>query len=125
MSTLPVVQDEKHQRLEVKLRRELGDQVLRLLDDNLTEDILLNPDGSLWVKRTGHCFCRIGEMPAAQAASALGTIAALAGNRIESRTPDPRNGASYRRQPLRRHRLAGCPTAGVRESPPSPQDLQS
>jgi hypothetical protein len=46
MSTLAVVQDEQHQRLEVKLRRELGDQVLRLLDDTLTEDILLNPDGS-------------------------------------------------------------------------------
>jgi type IV secretion system protein TrbB len=83
MSSLAVVQDQQHQRLEVKLRRELGDQVLRLLDDNLTEDILLNPDGSLWVKRMGEGFARIGEMPAAQAASAL------AGNRVESRAPHP------------------------------------
>src|ERR1022692_1873737 len=63
MSPPAIVQDEQHQRLEVKLRRELGDTVLRLLDDNLTEDILLNPDGSLWVKRMGHGFSRIGEMP--------------------------------------------------------------
>jgi type IV secretion system protein TrbB len=76
MSTLAVIQDEQHQRLEVKLRRELGEQVLQLLDDDLTEDILLNPDGSLWVKQMGQGFSRIGEMPAAQAASALGTIAA-------------------------------------------------
>jgi Flp pilus assembly CpaF family ATPase len=73
---MPLIHDEQHQRLEVKLRRELGEQVLRLLEDNLTEDILLNPDGSLWVKQMGHGFSRIGEMPATQAASALGTIAA-------------------------------------------------
>jgi Flp pilus assembly CpaF family ATPase len=79
MSTMPLVHDEQHQRLEVKLRRELGEQILRLLDDSLTEDILLNPDGSLWVKQMGHGFSRIGEIPAAQAASALGTIAAWRG----------------------------------------------
>ena len=87
MSTLAVVHDEQHQRLEVKLRRELGEQVLRLLDDNLTEDILLNPDGSLWVKRMGHGFSRIGEMPAAQAASALGTIAAWRGTVLNHEHP--------------------------------------
>ncbi len=87
MSTVPVVQDEQHQRLEVKLRRELGDQVLRLLEDNLTEDILLNPDGSLWMKRMGHGFSRIGEMPAAQAASALGTIAAWRGTVLNHERP--------------------------------------
>jgi len=87
MSTLTVVQDEQHQRLEVKLRRELGDQVLRLLDDTLTEDILLNPDGSLWVKRMGHGFARVGEMPAAQAASALGTIAAWRGTVLNHEHP--------------------------------------
>lgn len=73
---MPLIHDEQHQRLEVKLRRELGEQILRLLEDSLTEDILLNPDGSLWVKQMGHGFSRIGEMPATQAASALGTIAA-------------------------------------------------
>jgi len=79
--------DEQHQRLEVKLRRELGDQVLRLLDDNLTEDILLNPNGSLWAKRMGQGFSRIGEMPAAQAASALGTIAAWRGTVLNHERP--------------------------------------
>lgn len=87
MSTPALVQDEQHQRLEVKLRRELGEHVLRLLDDNLTEDILLNPDGSLWVKRMGHGFSRVGEMPAAQAASALGTIAAWRGTVLNHEHP--------------------------------------
>ena len=87
MSTPALVQDEQHQRLEVKLRRELGEHVFRLLDDNLTEDLLVNPDGSLWVKRMGDGFSRIGEMPAAQAASALGTIAAWRGTVLNHEHP--------------------------------------
>src|SRR6202050_4467027 len=87
MSTTPLIQDEQHQRLEVKLRRELGEQILQLLSDQLTEDILLNPNGSLWVKRMGHGFSRIGEMPAAQAASALGTIAAWRGTVLNHEHP--------------------------------------
>src|ERR1700685_518288 len=87
MSNPALIQDEQHQRLEAKLRRELGDHVLRLLDDSLTEDVLLNPNGSLWVKRMGHGFSRIGEMPAAQAASALGTIAAWRGTVLNHARP--------------------------------------
>jgi Flp pilus assembly CpaF family ATPase len=87
MSTLALIQDEQHQRLDVKLRRELGEQVLQLLYDPLTEDILLNPDGSLWVKQMGQGFSRIGEMPAAQAASALGTIAAWRGTVLNHEHP--------------------------------------
>ena len=86
MSTA-LIQDEQHQRLDVKLRRELGEQVLQLLYDPLTEDILLNPDGSLWVKQMGQGFSRIGEMPAAQAASALGTIAAWRGTVLNHEHP--------------------------------------
>ena len=37
-------QDEQHNRLEAKLKRELGDTVLELLSDDRTEDIVLNHD---------------------------------------------------------------------------------
>src|SRR6185295_15596916 len=53
-----------------------GDQVLALLEDDRAEDILLNPDSSLWVKRIGERFVRFGEMAPSRAESALGTIAA-------------------------------------------------
>ncbi len=76
LANLAVIHDEQHQRLEVKLRRELGDGVLSLLEDDRTEDVLLNPDSTLWVKRMGEGFAKVGQMPSAQAASALGTIAA-------------------------------------------------
>jgi Flp pilus assembly CpaF family ATPase len=41
--------------------------------------ILLNPDGALWVKRMSEGFTRLCEVPLAQAASALSTIAAWRG----------------------------------------------
>jgi type IV secretion system protein VirB11 len=63
-------------RLEAKLRRELGDLVLRALSDERTEDIVLNPDSRLWVKRQCEGFECVGGMAPAQAQSAMGTIAA-------------------------------------------------
>ncbi|MGI9074128.1 MAG: ATPase, T2SS/T4P/T4SS family [Bryobacteraceae bacterium] len=87
MGNLAVIHDEQHQRLEVKLRRELGDSVLSLLADDRTEDVLLNPDSSLWVKRMGEGFSRFGQMQPAQAASALGTIAAWRGTILNHEHP--------------------------------------
>ncbi len=87
MGNLAVIQDEQHQRLEVKLRRELGDCVLSLLADDRTEDILLNTDSSLWAKRMGEGLAKVGEMPRAQAASALGTIAAWRGTVLNHEHP--------------------------------------
>jgi type IV secretion system protein VirB11 len=71
--------DQHHARLEAKLRREMGDAVLQFLADERTEDVVLNPDSSLWVKRMGFDFQRVGEMSSAQAGSALNTIAAWKG----------------------------------------------
>ena len=71
-----LVRDEQQKRLEAKLKRELTDAVLGPLGDPRSEDIVLNPDSTLWVKRIGEGFRAIGEMSPAQAASALNTIAA-------------------------------------------------
>ncbi len=71
--------DSQYYRLEAKLKRELGDLVLGLLADDLTEDIVVNPDSSLWVKRQGAGFECCGTMAPGAAASALGTIAAWRG----------------------------------------------
>jgi len=73
------IQDEQRQRFEAKLRRELGDVVLGLLNDPGTEDILLNPDSVLWAKRMGEGFVAVGQILPPQAASAMNTIAAWKG----------------------------------------------
>jgi type IV secretion system protein TrbB len=78
---------EHEQRMELKLKRELGEQVLALLDDPRTEDILLNPDSSLWTKRLGEGFARVGQMSPTQAISALSTIAAWRGTILNHQNP--------------------------------------
>ena len=70
-------QNEQSQRLEVKLRRELGDTILSLLDDDAVEDIVLNPDSTLWVKQMGSGFTRVGQMSGSQAVCAMNTIASM------------------------------------------------
>ncbi len=87
MSNTAAINDEQHQRLEVKLRRELGDVVLKFLMDDRAEDILLNPDSSLWAKRMGEGFVHIGEMAPAAAASAMGTVAAWRGTVLNHERP--------------------------------------
>ena len=82
-----IAQDEQHNRLEAKLRRELGEIVLTALADERTEDVVLNPDSSLWIKQMGEGFVHVGEMPPAQAASALNTIAAWKGTVMNHEKP--------------------------------------
>src|SRR3954464_2768313 len=78
---------EHHGRLEAKLKREFGEIVLELLADDATEDIVLNPDSTLWVKRMSQGFQEVGCMPPAQAARALNTIAAWKGTVINHERP--------------------------------------
>jgi len=87
MATPALIHDEQHSRLEAKLKRELGEIILELLADERTEDIVLNPDSSLWVKRMGEGFLNVGQMPPAQAASALNTIAAWKGTVMNHERP--------------------------------------
>ena len=79
--------NDRDARLDQKLRRELGDSVIRLLADDRTEDICLNPDSTLWVKRMNERFERVGEMSPSQAQTALGTIAAMKGTVINHERP--------------------------------------
>jgi len=74
-------------RLDRKLRRELGECVLSLLADERTEDICLNPDSTLWVKRMNQPFETAGAMSPGQAQSALGTVAAMKGTVINHERP--------------------------------------
>ena len=74
-------------RLDAKLKRELGETVLAALDDPGTEDVVLNPDSRLWVKRQGAGFVCVGEMFSAQAQAAIGTIAAQRGTVVNYDRP--------------------------------------
>jgi type IV secretion system protein VirB11 len=59
------------------LRRALGAQILGFLDDPKVVEVMLNPDGSLWVDRLGAGMERVGEVPAVQALTVVNTVAAM------------------------------------------------
>jgi Flp pilus assembly CpaF family ATPase len=70
--------DEKQVRLKEKLRDELGSPIVGLLDRSSgIEDIVVNEDSHIWVKRTGAAFECVGELPARQARGAMMTIASM------------------------------------------------
>ena len=60
------------------LRRAFGPQVLALFTDDAVVEIMLNPDGMLWIERLGAGMQRIGAMPSIQAMAVIQTAAALA-----------------------------------------------
>src|SRR5258708_36928972 len=74
-------------RRNEKLVRELGPLVTACLNDSRTEDILLNADSTVWVKRTHSDFEVVGKMTSAQALSAFGTIAAIRNTVINHENP--------------------------------------
>lgn len=90
MATVTSIAEEQsnhNQRLDIKLRRELGDQILSLLNDDRVEDIVLNPDSSLWVQRIGEGFRRVGDIQPTEAVNAMSTIAAWRKTVVNSEHP--------------------------------------
>ena len=70
--------DEKQERLREKLRDELGPLIVGLLDKSSgLEDIIVNEDSRIWVKRTGSSFEQVGELSSRQARGAMMTIASM------------------------------------------------
>jgi type IV secretion system protein TrbB len=67
---------ERSRRIAEKLERELGPLVFACLRDPQVVDIILNPDGGIWVERLGSAPERLGEMPSHQAEALIATVAA-------------------------------------------------
>ncbi|PDT48348.1 MULTISPECIES: P-type conjugative transfer ATPase TrbB [Sinorhizobium] len=64
-----------HPRLVRKLQDALGDHLCVALDDTTVVEIMLNPDGRLFIERLGHGVAPAGEMSAAAAEMVIGTVA--------------------------------------------------
>ena len=58
-----------------QLRYELGPEVIDAIDDPDVEDIMCNPDGTLWIEHRVTGMSCIGEMSAVNAKKLLGTVA--------------------------------------------------
>jgi len=64
-----------HPRLIRKLQEALGDQLCVALDDPTVVEIMLNPDGRLFIERLGHGVAPAGAMSAATAEIVIGSVA--------------------------------------------------
>ncbi len=78
---------EQKVRLNDKIKRELGELICDAIAMPTTEDVLLNPDGTLWLKEIGQHFRSIGNFPESRAMSAICTIAAMRGTVINHEHP--------------------------------------
>lgn len=70
-----MVQLRSHPRLVRKLQEALGDQICVALDDANVVEIMLNPDGRLFIERLGHGIAAVGEMSSAAAEIVIGSVA--------------------------------------------------
>lgn len=64
-----------HPRLVRKLQDALGDQLCVALDDATVLEIMLNPDGKLFIERLGHGVAPAGAMTPAAAEVVIGSVA--------------------------------------------------
>jgi len=80
--------DQRHLRLEEKLRRELGAVVLDALADPRVIEVMLNPDGRLWIDELGVGMRDTGSrFSPSQGENLLGTVAAALGCVITPERP--------------------------------------
>lgn len=64
-------------RAKDKLKRDLGDMLLRAISDPKTLDVMCNPDGKVWVDSIGSKMRCIGEVSESRARSIINTVAAF------------------------------------------------
>lgn len=76
-----------HSRLVRKLQEALGDQLCIALDDSTVVEIMLNPDGKLFIERLGHGVVAAGAMSSAAAEMVIGTVAHALQTQVDAGNP--------------------------------------
>ena len=85
---LLLIHREQQQRLQEKLRRELGLNVLTALGDPDITEVMLNPDGSLWVESERDGMRDTGaRISGIQAENLIGTVASMLGAVVNASSP--------------------------------------
>lgn len=74
-------------RLISKLENALGDHLCIALDDPGVVEIMLNPDGKLFIERLGHGVAAAGEMTRAAAETVIGSVAHVLKSEVDEDNP--------------------------------------
>lgn len=75
------------ERAKRKLERDMGEELLAALHDPKTVEIMLNPDGKLWLERLGEHMKCIGTMRPAQAQAIIETVSGYHGKEVTASSP--------------------------------------
>jgi len=97
---------ESQQRLFSKLYQDLGDEIIPLLADKDVNEVMLNPDGTLWADYAKTGMCREGKIPSVQAFAILHSIAGIEGAVVSAQNPRLEAELPYYRE-LRGERFTG------------------
>ncbi|WP_159952389.1 P-type conjugative transfer ATPase TrbB [Rhizobium sp. 18065] len=74
-------------RLVSKLRNALGDHLCVALEDPGVVEIMLNPDGRLFIERLGHGMAAAGEMTRSAAETVIGSVAHVLNSEVDDDRP--------------------------------------
>jgi P-type conjugative transfer ATPase TrbB len=86
-SELTNTNDEVIRRNLEKLRREMGETIRNAMDDPQVIEIMLNPDGKVWIDKIGSGMEFLCDMSPVQALQMLGTVAHMLGTVINYHNP--------------------------------------
>jgi len=75
------------ERAKKKLERDMGPELLTVLNDPRTVEIMLNADGKLWLERLGEPMQCIGTLRVAQAQAIIETVAGYHGKEVTRSKP--------------------------------------
>ncbi len=83
----PTNREEQARRLAETLRRQLGPTLCDLLHQDDVVELMLNPDGRVWVERLGELMQPVGRMAAATAESFIATVASTLRGTVTRENP--------------------------------------
>ena len=83
----PTNREEQARRLAETLRRQLGPTLCDLLHQDDVVELMLNPDGRIWVERLGEPMQPVGRMAAATAESFIATVASTLRGTVTRENP--------------------------------------
>ncbi len=78
---------EFQERIITKIRREFGDEIINILNDDKTIELMLNSDGKLWVEKLGSDMECWGNFPESKAKSIINSVASFLDTTANSDNP--------------------------------------
>ncbi|MGZ2402786.1 hypothetical protein ACVIKO_000046 [Rhizobium ruizarguesonis] len=82
-----ITQNRSLPRLVSKLQNALGDHLCVALEDPSVVEIMLNPDGRLFIERLGHGMAAAGEMTRSAAETVIGSVAHVLNSEVDDDRP--------------------------------------